>query len=70
MIFPQNADQISHPHNTICRITFLYIFDPDIFAQQMGRQNILDQMVASIPSAQSALYFFMIIMDINVMILS
>jgi len=36
----------------------------------MGRQNILDQMVASIPSAQSALYFFMIIMDINVMILS
>jgi hypothetical protein len=70
MIFSQNADQVSHPNKTICRITVLYTFDPYIFAQQMGRQNILDQTVTTIRSAQSTLYFFMIFMDINVMILS
>jgi hypothetical protein len=50
-----------HTHKTTGRITVLYAlnFIRHIFVKQADRQNILHQMITSIPWLQSATYLFM-----------
>jgi hypothetical protein len=47
-LFPKVRDQVSHPHSTTDKITVLYILIFRFFWYKMGRQKIMDRIIASI----------------------
>jgi hypothetical protein len=42
-------DQVSHPYKTTGKTTVIFYFNLSVFRKEMGRQKIMNWMVASIP---------------------